>query len=107
MQIHTRVDQVGGSIVVTVDGLVDLASVGRLHDDLTRTLRTHPGVALVVDLDAVSVLDDTGLGVLLGAAAASREAGGDIEVVCTQPALRERLARTRFDRAVTVRDSIT
>lgn len=107
MQVHTRVDTVGSSIVVTVDGIVDLSSVGRLHDDLTRAIRQHPGVTLVVDLDAVSGLDDTGLGVLLGAAAVARDGGGELEVVCTRPAVCDRLTRTRFDRAVTVRGSIT
>ena len=106
MQVHTSVDTVGGSIVVAVDGVVDLAAIGHLHDVLARTVRRHPGVTLLVDLDAVSVLDDAGLGVLLGAAAAARGAGGDLEVVCTRSALCERLQSTRFDRAVRVRTSI-
>ncbi len=106
MQVHTRVDTVGSSIVVAVDGIVDLSTVGRLHDDLARAVRQHPGVTLVVDLDAVGALDDAGLGVLLGAAAVARDGGGDVEVVCSRPALRERLKRTRFDQAVTVRGSI-
>jgi anti-anti-sigma factor len=106
MQLHTTLDEVGGSIVVTVDGHVDLAAVGRLHDDLSRAIRQHPGVTVLVDLDAVSVLDDAGLGILLGAAASARGQGGDLAVVCTRPALRERLAVTRFDRAVDIRDSI-
>ena len=106
MQVHTRVDNVGGSIVVAVDGLVDLAAVGCLHDDLARAVRQHPSVTLLVDLDAVTVLDDAGLGVLLGAAAAARSAGGDLEVVCTRAALCERLQLTGFDRAVRVRASI-
>ena len=107
MQVRTTVDNVGGAIVVVVDGAVDLASIGRLHDDLKRAVRQHSTVTLLVDLDAVTVLDDAGLGVLLGAAATAREAGGDLEVVCTRATLRERLTRTRFDRAVAVRDSIT
>jgi len=106
VQVHTRVDTVGSSIVVAVDGIVDLSTVGRLHDDLARAVRQHPGVTLVVDLDAVGALDDAGLGILLGAAAVARDSGGDVEVVCSRPALRERLTRTRFDRAVTVRGSI-
>ena len=107
MQVRTTVDIVGGVVVVVVDGAIDLASIGRLHDDLTRAIHRHPAVTLLVDIDAVTVLDDTGLGVLLGAAAAAREAGGDLEVVCTRATLRERLTRTRFDHAVAVRDSIT
>lgn len=106
MLVHTTIDHVGSSVVVTVDGPVDLTSVGRLHDDLDRAVRRHPGAMLLVDLDAVTVLDDAGLGVLLGAAAAARDAGGDLEIVCSREALRDRLRRTRFDRAVAVRDSI-
>ena len=107
MQLHTTLDDVAGAVVVTVEGHVDLAAVGRLHDDLSRALRRHPGVTVVVDLDAVGVLDDTGLGILLGAAASARRHGGDLVVVCSRTALRERLADTRFDRAVEVRDTIT
>jgi anti-sigma B factor antagonist len=107
MQVHSTLGEVGGSIVLTVDGVVDLAAVGRLHDDLSRAVRRYPGVTLLVDLDAVTVLDDAGLGVLLGAAAAARFEQGDLEVVCSRPALRERLASTRFDRAVNVRSTIT
>ena len=106
VQVHTSVHTVSGSIVVTVDGAVDLAAVGHLHGDLSRAVRQHPGATLVIDLDAVTVLDDAGLGVLLGAAAAARESGGDLEIVCTRPALRDRLERTGFDRAVAVRASI-
>ena len=107
MQVHTQVDNVGGSIVVAVDGIVDLAAVGVLHDDLARAVRQHGAVTVLVDLDAVTVLDDAGLGVLLGAAAAARSTGGDLEVVCTRSALCERLALTGFDRAVRVRTTIT
>jgi anti-sigma B factor antagonist len=106
VQVHTSVGSVGGSIVVAVDGIVDLAAVGQLHDVLARTVRQHPAVTVLVDLDAVESLDDTGLGVLLGAAAAARDAGGDLEVVTTRPGLLERLDRTGFDRAVTVRSTI-
>ena len=98
---------VGDSVVVSVEGPVDLASVGHLHNELLRVIRQHPGQVLVVDVDGISVLDDSGLGVLLGAAASAREGGGDLEIVCARPALRDRLDRTRFDRAVAVRATIT
>jgi anti-anti-sigma factor len=106
MTMRTTVSTVGGAIVVALDGSVDLAAVGILHGDLTRVVRHHPGDSLIVDLDGIEALDDAGLGVLLGAAAAARESGGDLEVVCTRASLRERLERTRFDRAVAVRATI-
>jgi anti-anti-sigma factor len=107
VQVHTSLTMVAGAPVVAIDGVVDLAAVGRLHSELKRAVRRHPGATLVVDHDAVDVLDDAGLGILLGAAAAARDAGGDLEVVATRPAIRDRLAVTRFDRAVVVRDTIT
>jgi anti-anti-sigma factor len=106
MTMRTSVTTVGGSTVVALEGTVDLASVGTLHGDLSRVVRRHPGAMLLVDLDAVDTLDDAGLGVLLGAAAAARELGGELEVVCSRPALVERFRRSRFDRAVTVRPTI-
>ncbi len=107
VQVHISVADVGGVTVFTVDGSIDLASVGTFHSELTRLLRRHHGEVLAVDLDAVTLLDDVGLGVLLGAAAGARDAGGDIEIVCTRPTLRDRLAHTRLDRAVTVRSAIS
>lgn len=104
--MRAAVSTVGDSVVVTVDGIVDLAGVATLHDDLARTIRRHPGQTVVVDLDAVGSIDDTGLGVLLGAAAMARDGGGDVVVVCNRPALRARLDTTRFDRAVEVRATI-
>jgi anti-anti-sigma factor len=59
-----------------------------------------------VDLDGLDVIDDTALGTLLGAAGRARVAGGDLEVVTSSARLRERLAVTGFDRAVTVRSSL-
>jgi anti-sigma B factor antagonist len=105
--MRATVSPVGAAPVLVVDGTVDLASVGLLHNELTRVVRRSPGTVVMVDLDGVDTLDDTGLGVLLGAAATARQAGGDLEVVCTRSALRSRLEHTGFDRAVVVRSTIS
>ena len=107
MTIHTTVSSIGGTTVVAIEGVLDLSSVGQLHSDLSNVIRRHPGESLVVDLDATSALDDTALGVLLGAAASARDSGGDLQVVCAREVLRARLERTRFDRAVDVRATIS
>ena len=107
MQVHISVTDVGGSTVLAVDGLIDLTTIAIFHGELNRLVSRHRGVPLVVDLDAVTLLDDVGLGVLLGAAARARAEGGDIEIVCTRSTLRDRLATTRLDRALTVRSSIS
>ena len=87
--------------MLSVSGEIDLATIPKLHDALTRGLAS-PTPTLFVDLDGVYVCDDTGLGVLLGAAGRARQAGGELVVVCSPGPLRERLASTGFDRAVTV-----
>jgi anti-sigma B factor antagonist len=104
MNLSTSTVVIGDAAVITLSGEVDLSTIPMLHDALTKALTHHPDRMIVVDLDGVTVLDDTGLGILLGAAGSAREAGADLSVVCTSQRLRERLDRTGFSRAVKVRD---
>jgi anti-anti-sigma factor len=93
--------------VVQVSGEVDLATVPALRDRLLKAIIQRPGGELAVDLDGVTVLDDTALGVLLAAAARARELGGELVLVCTDHRLLERLRLTRLDRAIAVRSRTT
>lgn len=103
MELITRASTVAGRAVVSVSGEIDLATIPKLHDALTRGVAAAPPSATVfVDLDGVYVCDDSGLGVLMGAAGRARQAGGEMIVVCSPGPLRERLSQTGFDRAVTV-----
>lgn len=104
MNLSTSTIVVGGDAVISLSGQVDLATIPLLHDALTKALTHHPGRMLVIDLDGVTVLEDIGLGVLLGAAGSARQTGADLVVVCNNMRLRERLDRTGFSRAIEVRD---
>lgn len=108
MDLTARSSTVGSSrAVLSLSGEVDLATIPKLHDALTRWLASVSPVSTVfVDLDGVYVCDDSGLGVLLGAAGRARQAGGELVVVCSPGRLRERLALTGFDRAVSVVSSL-
>ena len=101
-----RISMVAELPVVGVVGEIDLATLPQLHNVLARAALEHRGATIVVDLDGVSACDDAALGVLLGTAGRMRDAAGDLVVVCTHGPMRSRLARTGFDRAVTVVDSI-
>jgi anti-anti-sigma factor len=103
VDLQVRLAMVGDTPTIGLGGLVDLGSVPLLHDVLTRAVLDHPGETIVVDLDGVVSFDDVALGLLLAAAGRARELGGDLEVVCSSDRLLDRLASTRFDRAVTVR----
>ena len=107
MDIELRTDTVGSSPVVAVGGIVDMASVPQLRNTLTRALRQFPGRRVAVDLDGVHLLDDAGLGVLLGVAAAARDAGGEVSFVVTNARVREQLTRTRVDRAIDVAATVS
>jgi anti-sigma B factor antagonist len=104
MNLSTSTIVVGGDAVISLSGEVDLATIPLLHDALTKALTHHHGRMLVIDLDGVTVLEDTGLGVLMGAAGSARQSGADLVVVCNNMRIRERLDRTGFSRAIEVRD---
>ena len=103
MELHCRLTSTAGFPVLQVSGEIDLATLPTLRDQLARAVGLHAADTLFVDLDSVTALDDTGLGMLLGAAARAREAGGDLVVVCSGERLLHRFALTGLDRAVTVR----
>jgi anti-anti-sigma factor len=86
-----------GRVVLTITGPADLGTLPTWHRAVTGLVADHPGRDLVVDLDPVTVLDDTVLGVLLGAAADARESGGSLTVVCSRTALLDRLRATGVD----------
>lgn len=102
VDLRTSVYLVASTTVVAVTGSIDLATVPALRDALLAAVADHPGERVAVDLDEVDVLDDTGLGILLGVAARARRHGGDLVIVCANPRLRQRFSLTGLDRAITV-----
>lgn len=105
MDLETRQTMIGDTAVLALAGEVDLVTIPRLADALTRLVASGGPVA--VDLDGVFVLDDAALGLVLGAAGRARRNGHDLVVVCTSAGLRDRLAENGFDRAVRVIERIT
>jgi len=107
MNLAATIDVIDDAVVVALTGEVDLATIPMLQDALTKALLQHPDRLLVIDLDGVTVLDDVGLGVLLGAAGSARRSGVDVAVVCNNDRLRDRFDRTGFSRAIEVRHRAT
>lgn len=106
MQLTISVTTIGNQLVVALDGIADLGSVPKLQDELRREISRSPGRTILVDVDGLIALDDVALGIVLGAAATAREAGGDLEVVAGSVRWQRRFAATRFDQAVTIRSSV-
>ena len=93
--------------VIRLYGDVSLASIPRLVDALNRELATAASDTVVLDLDGIDVLDDAGLGILMGFAARVRTVGANIYVIASVSRVVQRLSDTRFDRAVDVISSIS
>ncbi len=106
MELVCTLIALGDRPVLQVSGEIDLATLPYFRDQLVRAIAEHHGATLAVDLDGVTALDDTGLGMLLGAAGRAREQGGDMVIVSTNERLNARLALTGLDRAVVVLTSL-
>jgi anti-sigma B factor antagonist len=106
MDLVVRQTRVGALNVVHLAGEVDLATLPKMSDALVRAVDADADATVVVDLDGVQLLDDAGLGLLLGAAGRARRRHGDVIVVCSPGTLRRHLALTGFDRAVRVVETL-
>ena len=106
VEVRGQVTTVGEVTVVALDGEADLASSPRLTQLLSRAVRDAKST-VAIDLDGLTVLDDTALGLLVGAAASARRREVDIVLVCTNARMRARLADTRVDGIIPVVASIT
>lgn len=70
-------------IVVAVTGELDAASAAATRDRILAEVTADQQVA--VDLTGVEFVDSSGLGVLIAAARAARDAGGELVVINPQP----------------------
>lgn len=107
MDLQCRTVVVRDLPTLVVSGEIDLSTIPVLHSAAVRLVGDAAGRTVAIDLDGVTVLDDPGLGVLLGAAARARELGGDVVVVCSAPRLRRRLELSGLSRAIDVRDRLS
>jgi anti-sigma B factor antagonist len=105
MHLRGRVRQTAVATVVELDGDADLAAAPQLMQLLNRGLAAGES-RIVVDLDGLTLLDDTALGLLIGAAASARRQGHTMELLSTNERMRQRLADTRIDRILDIVDAI-
>ncbi len=101
MRVDARVTPDGRAGVIVAQGEMDLAAAPRLREALTDHLtagRSH----LLMDLTAVTFIDSTGLGVLVGAAKKAGGLGGSLRIVCSNERVLRLLAITGISRSMTV-----
>ena len=95
--MHTRQRQLADVAVVEIE---DTIHCGEGEDELERILKDLAGrgcVRLVIDLQHVSHIDSTCLGVFVAAYVRCTKRGGAIGLVHTPPRIRQLLSITRLD----------
>jgi anti-sigma B factor antagonist len=101
MHFEVLVSHASGMPVLEVGGEIDVASAPEFERSLSDFISKTPEI-IVVDMSAVSFIDSTGLGVLVGAEAEVRENGKNLRLVVTQPHITKLLELTGLDAVFTV-----
>jgi anti-sigma B factor antagonist len=91
--------------VVEAAGEVDVFAIQTFRAAIDEALAKQLQV-VIVDLSDVTLIDSSGVGVLLQAAARMRAADGDLRVVCPQGNLRRVFAITGMDAAIPLYDTV-
>jgi len=105
MDLGLTVDARDGWTVLSVSGELDMATAPSVRERLHALLAAGDD-RLIIDLDEVSFLDSTALGVLVGILKRVRTQDGDLRLVCAQPRVLKVFEITRLDQAFTIRDSV-
>jgi anti-sigma B factor antagonist len=100
----TEVADLNGDRLLIVAGELDIATTPELSRMLDR-LRAH-GHPVVLDLAAVTFMDSTGLGVLIGALRRINERGGRMALVCADGPVLRVLELTRLTEVFSIFDSV-
>ena len=87
MDLSIKTTNDGGTTLVSVVGEVDVSKASELREALDAALAQEPA-GITADLAQVAYIDSTGIGVLVGAATRSAEAGVAFAVANPQPNVR-------------------
>jgi anti-sigma B factor antagonist len=90
MQLSSSIIRDGLQSVLVFAGEIDLATVPECSDMITKFVDDHAGSDISVDMRQVSALDDTGVGVILGAVARARTSGSHLSLVIDDQHMRAR-----------------
>jgi anti-sigma B factor antagonist len=81
MDSVTSIETVGDAHVVTLRGEIDAFSAPSLRDDLRVLVEEKGALIVIVDLEAVTFLDSSALGALVGVFRRLRERDGQLRIV--------------------------
>ena len=97
MELDIRTSQDGSNCTITLEGEVDVYTAPKLKEELVSLIQggcTH----VIVDLEKVSFIDSSGLGVLVSALRRAREKDGAVRIVCTRDSVLKIFRITGLDK---------
>jgi anti-sigma B factor antagonist len=105
-------DQTGGSItsvlddvaILTVTGQLDFALCVKLAPELDAALRS-PARAIVIDLEGVSLVDSSGIALMINASRRLDHAGRELAIACPRGPQRRAFELTALDRQLPMHDT--
>ncbi len=98
---------VDGIAVLALAGDADLATLPRLLERVYRFASEHQGQHVLIDLDDLGAMEPVAAGVLVGARLHLRAGGGELDLVCTNPAVASVFVRSGLDATFTLHRSIS
>jgi anti-sigma B factor antagonist len=99
---RVTVEDAGDLVVVAPSGELDAFTAPELRSELHRLLEDASTTRLVVDLTAVTFLDSSALGVLVGALRRLRERSGELHIVQPRPTVLRIFEVTGLDAVFTL-----
>lgn len=97
MDLSVSISEQAGATIVHVDGEIDVYTAPLLREALDRQIAAGRA-QLVVDLEKVTFIDSTGLGVLVGRLKLVRGQNGSLRIVTTQDRVLKVFAITGLDK---------
>lgn len=94
LNIQTR--QEGSASVVTIQGKVNFEVTAQLRDVIRETVATQQPKLLVINLDGVSFIDSSGLGLLVAARNSVDKSGGKLHLASLPPAVKKTFDQTNL-----------
>lgn len=94
LNIQTR--QEANASVVTIQGKVNFEVTAQLRDVIRETVATQQPKLLVINLDGVSFIDSSGLGLLVAARNSVDKSGGKLHLACLPPAVKKTFDQTNL-----------
>lgn len=97
MELGIRTERDGSVCTVALEGEVDVYTAPSLKARLVELI-DDDCTSIILDLEKVTFIDSSGLGVLVGALRRAREKGGAVRIICTRDSVLKIFRITGLDK---------